>query len=74
MRKYEIISVQRTLLDSLMLLVDVCICVCVCVLCECVCLGTESRLLLFMVAVFSKVMSDTGSANKEPRLLKETQE
>ena len=52
----------------------VCMCVCVCVLRECVCLCTQSQLLLFIVAVFYEVTSDTGLANMEALLLKEIQE
>ena len=84
MRRCEIISVWRTLLDSLLLLVNVmlyhrlgvCIyvSVCVCVCCVNVCVCAQSQLLLFIVAVFYKVTSDTGLASMEALFLKEIQE
>ena len=83
-RRCEIISVWRTLLDSLLLLVNVmlyhrlgvCIyvSVCVCVCCVNVCVCAQSQLLLFIVAVFYKVTSDTGLASMEALFLKEIQE
>ena len=80
-RRWETISAQRTLLDSLTLLVNVMIYHClslyvfvyvgVCVLCVCVCLCTKSRLLLFIVAMFYKVTSNTELANTEALLLEQ---